>query len=143
MQFVQLDDQTRLLQFATGSELVATLQDHCAEYQIRNAMVSAIGALADPILAYFNTESKQYEERSLTGTYELTALFGTIAPLQDQPLLHAHVTLADARLKTIGGHLVRAKIGGTVELILRQFASDYAKQFDPSVGLKLWDLPGR
>jgi uncharacterized protein len=141
MRFAALDDHTYLLRLETGEELVATLEDYCSARGLRNAAVTAIGALTDPTLAYFNAAAKRYEEHAQSGAFELTSLLGTIAVIDDEPRLHAHVTLADAKLGVIGGHLVQGRTGGTVELLLRVYPTDYTKERDETTGLKLWELP--
>src|SRR5436305_2699283 len=92
-----------LLVFDTGDEVLATLQQFIKEQQIPSAWFQAIGAFESSVIAYWNWETKQYEDIAVDEQVEVLALSGDATAAK----IHAHVVLGRRGGETIGGHLKR------------------------------------
>jgi len=60
---------------------------------------------------------------------------------EQKPLVHPHISISNEQMEVFGGHLMTGKVSATVELVLQNLGSSYAKKMDEEIGLKLWDLP--
>jgi predicted DNA-binding protein with PD1-like motif len=122
--------------FETGDEVIAGLKEFAAAAQIRAARFTAIGAFREATLAYFDWESKKYEELPVAEQTEVLVLTGDIAWKDGKPVPHVHVVLGRRDGSTRGGHLLRAIVRPTLELMLEQGGA-LERRFDPASGLAL------
>ncbi len=63
----------------TGDEVMACLNDFVARERINAAQVSAIGALSDAELLYFDWETKAYQKIPVNEQVEVASLLGDVA----------------------------------------------------------------
>lgn len=83
---------------------------------------------------------KKYTEKKLKGIYEVTNATGTVGAFEGKPLVHIHASLSDEKMIGLGGHLVKAVVSATLEVVLQTFDKKVDKKFNPGIGLKLFDL---
>ena len=137
---VSEDSNNYVLVLKRGEKLVQNLESFAVSRGIEAAWLSALGAVLQAELAYYDLEKKEYQYHKLDETLEIASLSGNIALFEGKPTLHAHVVLADQNLKTYGGHLKEATIGGTCEVYLKLASGQYKRKQDGGTGLKLLDL---
>src|SRR5438034_4328801 len=89
-----------LVRFTHGEDIVAGLLGFARERSIAGAWVNMLGAIEDPELGYYHTESKSYTRRTFPGDWEITAIVGNLAWNGDTPVLHAHATLGGSDFST-------------------------------------------
>lgn len=129
---------TYALIFDTGDEVMSLLTDFAREHQMAGAHFTAIGAFREVTLAYFDWEKKEYEEIPVNEQVEVLTLTGDIAWGDDgDPTVHAHVVLGNRTGKAIGGHLKKATVRPTLELILTESPAHLRRKHDPVTGLAL------
>jgi predicted DNA-binding protein with PD1-like motif len=136
----QATERTWALIFATGDEVVSTLQAFAAQTQITAARFTAIGAFRDATLGYFNWETKTYEKIPVRGQVEVLALVGDVALEGNAPKIHAHVVLGKRDGTAHGGHLLEARVRPTLEVMLTESPAHLRRSFDPQSGLALIDV---
>lgn len=141
MNYSKVSDNKYLIKLVKKEELGESIVNFCKKVEIKNAYVTAIGAVESPTLSYFDVQSKKFLEKTLNGDYELTSFIGNVAVFENAPLLHAHLTLSDKEMKVFGGHFVKASVAASIEIVLDVFDTKYSKSFNEEIGLKLWDLP--
>jgi predicted DNA-binding protein with PD1-like motif len=141
MVFGKLDERTYLIRLSRGEDVHEKIKTFCKEQGITNALVSALGSLENPTLAHYRMDNKKYSEKKLEGIFELTNLTGNIGILDDDLILHFHVTIANEEMQAFGGHLVQGNASATLELTLTVYPTTFEKKMDEEVGLKLWQLP--
>lgn len=130
-----------LMRLEPGEDFLQTLQQWCHGQHIVNAEVSGIGSIEDPTLAHYRRDHKQFSERKLSGIFEVTSLTGNIGLVDgEEPLVHVHVALADPLMQAFGGHLVSGVCSATAELIIRPLPTQFRKNFNEVIGLKVWDF---
>lgn len=126
----------RALIFETGDEVMSLLADFARRENIRAARFTAIGAFREATLAYFDWEKKDYIDIPVREQVEVLVLTGDIAWKDDKPVAHVHVVLGRRDGSTVGGHLRRAIVRPTLELMLTE-AGALQRRFDPASGLAL------
>jgi predicted DNA-binding protein with PD1-like motif len=133
-------EQTHVLVFDTGDEVMATLRAFAAEHGLTAAHFVGIGALSDVVLGYLDWERKDYEPIPLREQVEVLSLAGDIAEKDGDPDVHAHITVGRRDGAAYGGHLIEAHVRPTLELVLTETAEHLRKRSDPETGLALIDL---
>lgn len=122
--------------FETGDEVMAGLKDFARRENIRAARFTAIGAFQSATLAYFDWEKKDYLEIPVNDQVEVLVLAGDIAWKDNEPVAHVHVVLGRRDGSTLGGHLCRAIVRPTLEVMLTQ-AGALERRVDSQSGLAL------
>lgn len=120
-----------------GDELVSSLLDFAEKEKITFAAVSGIGATNDVDFGCFNTELKQYKGINMKGDFEITSLVGNINTMDGKGYIHLHINLADEDGNIHGGHLKRANISVTGEIVITCTDAVIDRRFDPEVGTNL------
>ncbi len=125
------------LRIDKGEEVLETISGFCREQGITLGAISGIGAAGQITLGLFETQSKTYKSTELEGDYEITSLAGNITTKEGQVYLHVHATLSDIECRAFGGHLNRAVVSGTCEVVIDQVQGSIEREFDSEVGLNL------
>ena len=68
---------------------------------------------------------------------ELLSLIGDVALAEGKPQVHAHLVVGRSDGTAHGGHLLKAVVRPTCELILTENPQHLEKRFDPESGLAL------
>jgi predicted DNA-binding protein with PD1-like motif len=131
------EETTHVLVFGTDDEVVSTLEAFAREREITAARFTAIGALRELTLGYFDWERKDYEEIPLAEQVEVLTLAGDIALNGAEPSVHAHVVVGKRDGSAHGGHLLEARVRPTLELVLVESPAHLRKEHDPETGLAL------
>ena len=139
MKAKELEPAVWALVFDKGDEPVSELERFAREHRLTAASFTAIGAFADAVLGYFDRERKDYEEIPVGEQVEVLSLVGDVAVDEGEPKVHAHAVLGRRDGSTVGGHLLRAHVWPTLELVLREAPATLRKRHDPETGLALID----
>lgn len=130
--------RTYALILDTSDELAAELKQFAQKEKLGGSSFQAIGAFQSVRLGWFNWESKKYETSvALDEQVELLSLIGDIALKDGEPQVHAHVVVGRRDGTAHGGHLQKAVVRPTCEVILTESPRHLAKQHDPESGLAL------
>jgi uncharacterized protein len=137
----QHGEKTFVIVFAKGEEVVAGLQRFAEEHQVTAAHFTAVGALRDVVLGYFERERKDYKRIPLHEQVEVLSLVGNMALADGKPKLHAHVVIGKSDGSAHGGHLLEAHVWPTLEVVVVESPQHLRRAYDPETGLALLDLP--
>lgn len=138
MEHTSLKLGTRLIvRLDRGEEVLSSLVSLCTAQGIGCASLTGIGAVRDTELGYYDLGSFTYLTRTIAEPCELVSLVGNVALVDGAPFVHAHASLGDRELRLVGGHLVRATVAVTVELVLDVLEARLERALDPEVKLKL------
>ncbi len=122
-----------------GADLLEELTDHCRKEDIRLGRVEALGAVQRARLGYYHQQSREYRYLELEEALEITNLVGNVSLRDGNPMVHAHVTLADGQGRAYGGHLMPGTILFAGEFILEAFDGPTLERIpDETTGLPLW-----
>lgn len=131
------DAKEYVLVFAKGDEVLSGITDFAAQQHVAAARFTAIGALNEVTLGWFDPQHKLYKPNNIHQQMEMVSLIGDIAVYNGNPVVHAHcgVALQDGSMQ--GGHLFKAVTNPTVELFMTVFNTPLEKAVDKETGLKL------
>ena len=140
MNFRKIDEspKTFILVFKAGDELAEGLLRFAKEQRLSAASFKAVGALSSVRLGWFSWESKRYEPSvTLDEQVELLSLIGDVAQKDGEPVVHAHAVIGRKDGTAHGGHLLKANIRPTCEVVLTESPAHLQKFVDPDSGLVL------
>jgi uncharacterized protein len=126
--------------FETGDEIASGLGVFAKEQQLRASHFTAIGALQDVTIGYFNWENKDYTPIRVNEQVEVLSLIGDVALEKGVPKVHAHIVIGKADGSAHGGHLLEAHVRPTLEVIVTESEGEMRKSYDPLSQLQLIDL---
>jgi predicted DNA-binding protein with PD1-like motif len=130
--------QTIALIFETGDEMMSALHNFASEKRLAGSQFTAIGAFQRVTLGYFDLEKKDYLQIPVEEQVEVVALIGDIAAgPKGQPKVHAHVVVSKRDGTAMAGHLLKAHVRPTLELILTESAAHLRRRHDAETGLAL------
>jgi len=123
-----------------GDQVQAGLTAFASDHHVVDAHFSAIGAVRDPEVAWFDESRKQFKAMSLHEQMEVLTLSGDITlGVDGQPVVHTHLVLARSDGQSWGGHLIEATVSPTLELYVTTYPESLRKRLDPATGLQLID----
>ena len=131
---------TVVIRMDRGEEIVEQLSAVAAAEHIGLAEVSALGAVGDFTVGVFHTAEKQYHANSFQGDFEIVSLTGTVTEMDGKPYLHLHMSAGDGQGHVFGGHLNRAVISATCEMVVRILDGRVGRRRDEAVGLNLFQF---
>lgn len=144
MKTALLHEQGGLRTFAvvlqTGDEAIASLTAFASDQHLHASHLTALGAFADAVVAYFDWTTRRYQEIPIREQTEVLSLVGDITVDQDKPRVHAHVVLGKSDGTAHGGHLIAAHVRPTLEIVLVEAPAYLERRFDPESGLALIDF---
>jgi predicted DNA-binding protein with PD1-like motif len=132
--------KTYVLVLYQGDQVQAGLTAFASDHHVVDAHFSAIGAVRDPEVAWFDESRKQFKAMSLHEQMEVLTLSGDITlGVDGQPVVHTHLVLARSDGQSWGGHLIEATVSPTLELYVTTYPESLRKRLDPATGLQLID----
>jgi uncharacterized protein len=131
------DERTFALIFETGDEVLSGLTRFAEEHSLTASRFTAIGALSDVVLGYFDWQKKDYERIPVKEQVEVLVLAGDVALHEGTPKVHAHLVVGLRNGHTRGGHLLEAHVRPTLEVVLVESPGYLKREQDPESGLAL------
>lgn len=131
-----------LLKARPGEELLEALTAFLAEKRIYAGFLTGIGAAREAEIGHFDPREKSYHKEVYPGPVEIVSLNGNISRVEDgRPFVHAHAVLSLKDMSARAGHLFRAVVDPTCEIVLRALPGAVERRMVAEVGLRLWQLP--
>jgi predicted DNA-binding protein with PD1-like motif len=141
--------RTYVVALETGDRMVESLTRFAREERLTASELTAIGAVASAEIAYFNWETKDYDQIPVNEQVEVVSMNGRItlpqgadveAPAFDQdPHFHVHCVLGRPDGSTVGGHLMEAEVRPTLEVFVTESPTHLGRRTDPESGLPQLD----
>jgi predicted DNA-binding protein with PD1-like motif len=133
--------RTFAIVFGTGDEVAKGLFGFAHEHGVGGAYFTAIGALREVTLGYWDWTTKDYRRIPVREQVEVLSLAGNVALGPDGvPKVHAHVVVGKADGTAHGGHLLEGHVRPTLEVILVESPRHLRRTHDPETGLALIDV---
>ena len=110
-------------------EILEQLRVIAIKENIKLASVQALGAINDFTVGVYKTDEKKYYSNSFQGYYEITSLTGTINTMDGEYYAHLHL---------FGGHLNRAIVSATCELVITVIDGRVDRVHDEETGLNIF-----
>jgi predicted DNA-binding protein with PD1-like motif len=123
-----------------GEDLLGYLNQVCLEESIEVGQVSAIGAVTQAKIGFYDQAGQEYGFMDFNQTMEIVSLMGNVSLKDGKPFVHAHVVLGDHEGRLFGGHLAEGAPVFACEFIINKFNSDqvFERGLDQGTGLLLW-----
>ena len=130
--------QTYIVRMDPGEEILEQVKALALQEHIHLASVQALGAVNDFTVGVFKTDEKKYYANSFQGSYEIVSLTGTINTMDGQFYCHLHMSAGDDKGQVVGGHLNRAVVSATCEMVITAIDGSVDRAFSEEVGLNLF-----
>lgn len=123
-----------------GEEILEKVREVAEKEKIKLADISALGAVREFTVGVFDTEAKEYHANEFKGSFEIASLTGTINTMNDEFYCHLHMSAGNEKGQVFGGHLNRAIISATCEMIITLIDGRVDRRFEEEVGLNLFQF---
>ncbi len=133
-------EQTIIVRMDKGEDIVEQVKNVALKENIKLASISALGAINEFTVGVFKTKEKKYYANEFKGDFEIVSLTGTINTMNDEYYSHMHLSAGDAQGQVFGGHLNKAIVSATCEMVIQIINGEDDRYFDEEVGLNLLKL---
>ena len=128
---------TYVMRLDPGEEIVEKVLWLAAVEQIKLASVTGLGAVDNVTLGIYSPATKQFKANMFHADFEIVSLTGTITSQRGRPYAHMHMAVSDLAARCFGGHLNRAVVSATAEIVIQVLPSEIDRQPAPKIGLNL------
>lgn len=129
------------LQIKHNQDLLKAISEHCKANNINKGVVFAIGALQRAKFSYYNQKEKKFYKRSIEKPVEIISCVGNVSVKDEEPFVHAHISVSDSNGNMLGGHLEEGCVVFASECCVFEMQEDLLKrEFDKLTGLSLWNF---
>ena len=130
---------TIIVRVDKGEDIIKELLSVSEKENIEFASISGLGAVNDIELGIFDTSAKKYHSKRLIGDFEITSLVGSLSRKEDKPYIHVHMSVGNVLTNEFfGGHLNKAIVGATAEIVLNVVEIVVEREFVEEIGLNLF-----
>ena len=139
MEYRRFND-TIVARIDKGEEILENIKKIALAENIKLANVNALGATNDFTVGVFKVDEKKYYSNSFSGNFEITSLTGTINTMNGEFYTHIHMSAGNDKGEVFGGHLNRAVVSATCEMIINIIDGVVDRRFDENIGLNLFEF---
>ncbi|MFB6347126.1 MAG: PPC domain-containing DNA-binding protein [bacterium] len=133
--------KTHVLRLEKDRDLLGQLTDYCNEKEIDAAQISALGAVTEAAIAFYDQDEEFYGETTIDREMEMIQATGNVSYLEGERFVHMHATFVDEDDNTHAGHLVEGNNVFAGEATIQELEGpQLIRKDDPETGLTLWDL---
>lgn len=123
-----------------GEEILEKIKEIALKENIKLASVRALGATNDFTVGVFKTEEKKYYSNEFKGNFEIVSLTGTINTMDGEFYTHIHMSAGNDKGEVFGGHLNKAIVSATCEMVINIIDGTVDRYFDEEIGLNLFEF---
>ena len=131
-------ENTIVVRIDRGEEILEKIKEIALKENIKLANINALGATNYFTVGVFNVDEKKYYANSFKGNFEIVSLTGTINTMNDEFYTHIHMSAGNDKGEVFGGHLNRAIVSATCEMVINIIDGKVDRYFDEEVGLNLF-----
>ena len=139
MQFQKIDN-SYIVHVEKGEKVMDTLTQFCIDSNITSGQLSGIGAVKNVDIGAYNITSKEYIHKIFDSILELLSFQGNVAIKDDEPFIHAHITLGNHDMEVSGGHLFEMEVAAVGEFIIHDFKDKTHRVLNEDIGLATLSL---
>jgi len=136
MEYKRFDDVI-IIRVDPGEEITAQLALAAEREGVVLAEINGLGAVNDFTVGVYDAAARQFLPHRFQGAYEIASLHGTIT---GDGHLHLHMSAGGPGGEVRGGHLVRAVVSITAEIVMRVVNGRVERVPDAATGLTLLGL---
>ena len=121
-----------------GEEILDKIKEIANKENIKLANINALGATNVFTVGVFKTDEKKYYSNNFTGDFEIVSLTGTINTMNGEFYSHIHMSAGNDKGEVFGGHLNRAIVSATCEMVINIIDGTVDRVFNDEIGLNLF-----
>ncbi len=129
-----------LLRAKYDSDILEFITELAKKQTIATAAFTAIGALKNAKLGFYDQAKHEYIEHQLSSPQEIACCIGNVSLKDGQSFVHAHAVLADSNGNTIAGHLLGGSVFAAEIHLTELIGEKILRKYDAVTGLSLWDI---
>ena len=129
--------KTYAIVLKSGEEVINNLMAFAKKEKVSICQFTAIGAFSETVVGFFDFSVKDYKKIFFDEQMEVLTLSGDISLFNDDYKIHAHVILGKEDGSAHGGHLIKATVHPTLEIILNESPAYLQRKIDDETGLAL------
>lgn len=133
-------DHLVIARLAIGEEALESIKSLAIRARLPGAAITGLGAVNDVTLALYDLASRTYATTRLVEDLEVSSLTGNLSWVGEEPVAHLHAVVSRADGSAAAGHVMRAVVSVTLELMLTVYPDRIRRAPDAGVGLNLLDL---
>lgn len=131
-------NNTLVVRIDKGEEILDKVKEIALKENIKLANINALGAVGDFTVGVFKTAEKKYYSNAFTGDFEIVSLIGTINTMNGEFYSHLHMSAGDEKGNVFGGHLNKAIVSATCEMIINIIDGQVDRIHNEDIGLNLF-----
>ena len=140
MEYQRFND-TLLVRIDRGEEIIEKVREVAEKEHIRLASIEALGATDNFTVGVYDLDNRHYDSKTFTGPHEILSLCGTITEKDGAFYQHLHLSAGNKNCEAVGGHLNRAIVSATCEMVIRVIDGAVDRRPDPATGINLIRFP--
>lgn len=121
-----------------GEEILDKIKEIALKENIKLANINALGATNDFTVGVFKVDEKKYYANEFKGNFEIVSLTGTINTMNDEFYTHIHMSAGNDKGEVFGGHLNKAIVSATCEMVINIIDGNVDRYFNEEIGLNLF-----
>lgn len=121
-----------------GEEILEQVKRIALAEHITLASVQALGAVGQFTVGVFKPGEKKYYANEFCGSYEIVSLTGTINTMDGEFYCHLHMSAGNDKGEVFGGHLNKAIISATCEMVINIIDGKVDRAYSDEIGLNLF-----
>ncbi|MFG6319960.1 MAG: DNA-binding protein [Clostridia bacterium] len=137
MEYRKFDDKI-IARMDKGEEILEQVKNIALKENIKLANINALGAVGEFTVGVFKTGEKKYYANEFKGDFEIVSLTGTINTMNGEFYSHLHMSAGDIEGKVFGGHLNKAIVSATCEMVIYVIKGEVDRYKDEDIGLNLF-----
>ena len=91
-------------------------------------------------MGVYKTAEQKYYSNSFSGDHEIVSLTGTINTMNGKFYTHIYMSAGNERGEVFGGHLNRAVVSATCEMVINIIDGRVNRVHDDNIGLNVFDF---
>ena len=133
-------ENTIIARIDKGEESLDKVKEIALKEDIKLASVQALGAISQFTVGVFKTDEKKYLANEFEGAFEIVSLTGTINTMDGEFYAHLHMSAGDEKGQVFGGHLNRARVSATCEMVITVIPGNVDRKYSEEIGLNLFQF---
>lgn len=129
---------TLIVRIDQGEDFFEKLRTVAIREDVKLASVSGLGTFSSMNVGVYDLDKRQFMGNDFEGMFEIVSLTGTINTMNGEYYAHIHASVGDKDGKVYGGHLSRATIGATMELVITVIDGSVDRVKDENTGLNIF-----
>lgn len=121
-----------------GEEILTTIKEISVKENIKLASVQALGATDEFTVGVYKVDEKKYYANEFKGYFEIVSLTGTINTMDGEFYTHIHMSAGNDKGEVFGGHLNKAIVSATCEMVIDIIDGNVDRNYDEETGLNVF-----